>query len=72
LEEWLFSCTFRKIDPLAARVTRDIDLAVDRRDLARIAEAVRRFGFEYRHSAGVDVLLDAEKPDVRSAPSHHG
>jgi len=53
--------------PLAARVTRDIDLAVDRRDLARIAEAVRHFGFEYRHSAGVDMLLDAQKPDVRSA-----
>jgi hypothetical protein len=54
-------------DPLAARVTRDIDLAVDRRDLARIAEAVRHFGFEYRHSAGLDMLLDAERPDVRSA-----
>ena len=38
-------------DPLAARVTRDIDPAVDRQD----------------HSAGVDMLLDAERPDVRSA-----
>jgi hypothetical protein len=54
-------------DPLAARVTRDIDLAVARSDLGRIAEAARPFGFEYRHSAGVDMLLDAERPDVRSA-----
>jgi hypothetical protein len=53
--------------PLAARVTRDIDLAVERRDLHRIAEAARSFGFEYRHSAGVDMLLDAERPDARSA-----
>jgi hypothetical protein len=29
-------------DPLAARMTRDIDMAVDRRDLGRIANAVRR------------------------------
>ena len=29
-------------DPLAARMTRDIDMAVDRRDLDRIADAVRR------------------------------
>jgi hypothetical protein len=54
-------------DPLAARVTRDVDLAVDRQDLARIAQAVRQFGFEYRHSAGIDMLLDTQRPDVRSA-----
>ena len=54
-------------DPLAARVTRDIDLAVERRDLDKIAAAARPFGFEYRHSAGVDMLLDAERPDARSA-----
>ena len=28
-------------DPLAARVTRDIDLAVDRKDLGKIAEGAR-------------------------------
>jgi hypothetical protein len=54
-------------DPLAARVTRDIDLAVERKDIERIAEAARGFGFDYRHSAGVDMLLDAERPDARSA-----
>jgi hypothetical protein len=54
-------------DALAARMTRDIDMAVDRRDLDRIADAVRPFGFEYRHVAGVDMLVDAAKPSARSA-----
>jgi len=54
-------------DPLAARLTRDIDVAVDRRDLPRIAEAAKPFGFEYRHAAGVDMLVDAERPRARSA-----
>jgi hypothetical protein len=54
-------------DPLAARVTRDIDLAVDRQDLPRIAQAVRQFGFEYQLSGAIDMLLDSQRPDVRSA-----
>ena len=54
-------------DPLAARMTRDIDLAVDRRDLERLAEAVRPFGFEFRHTANVDMLVDAASPSARSA-----
>jgi hypothetical protein len=54
-------------DPLPARVTRDIDLAVDRKDLGRIQEAARCFKFEYRHAAGVDMLLDAQRPDASSA-----
>jgi len=54
-------------DPLAARLTRDIDLAVDRGDLGRIAQAVRPFGFEYRHSAGIDMLVDAAQPSAKSA-----
>jgi hypothetical protein len=54
-------------DPLAARMTRDIDMAVDRRDLDRIANAVRPFGFEYCHVAGVDMLVDSAKPRARSA-----
>jgi hypothetical protein len=54
-------------DPLAARSTRDVDLAVDRTQLAAIIEAVRPFGFEYRHAAGVDMLVDARAPRIRSA-----
>jgi len=39
-------------DPLAARSTRDVDVAVNRTDLERIIEAVRPVGFEFRHAAG--------------------
>ena len=54
-------------DPLAARLTKDVDIAIDRADLPRIKEAVRPFGFEYRHVAGVDMLVDPKQPRVRSA-----
>lgn len=54
-------------DQLAARMTRDIDLSVNRRDLNRIAEAVRPYGFALRHVAGIDMLVDAAKPSARSA-----
>ena len=54
-------------DPLAARSTRDVDVAVNRADLERIIEAVRPVGFEFRHAAGVDMLVDAREPRARSA-----
>jgi hypothetical protein len=54
-------------DPLAARSTRDVDVAVDRAQLDAIIEAVRPFGFAYRHVAGVDMLLNAQEPKARSA-----
>jgi len=54
-------------DPLAARSTRDVDIAVDRRDLERIAEAAQTHGFQYRHAAGVDMLVDERQPKAKSA-----
>lgn len=51
----------------AARLTRDIDMAVDRSDLQRIAKAAEDSGFRYRHAAGVDMLVDAREPKARSA-----
>ena len=54
-------------DPLAARLTRDVDIAVDRRDLDAIVQAVRPLGLTYRHAAGVDMLIDAREPRARSA-----
>jgi hypothetical protein len=53
-------------DPLAARSTRDVDLAVDRGQLAAITRAVRPIGLEHRHVAG-DMLADVRQPSVRSA-----
>lgn len=54
-------------DPLAGRLTKDVDLAIDRADLPRIVDAVRSAGLEYRHAAGVDMLVDAKEPKARSA-----
>lgn len=54
-------------DPLAARMTRDIDLAVDRADLEAIGNAARSVGLEYRHTAGVDMLVDCANSKARSA-----
>lgn len=55
------------VDPLAARATRDVDIAVRRADLEPIVEAVRPLGLVYRHVAGVDMLVDAREPKARSA-----
>jgi hypothetical protein len=55
------------IDPLAARLTRDIDAAVRRTDIGKIAEVVKPFGLEFRHVAGVDMLVDSARPKARSA-----
>jgi len=54
-------------NPGAARSTRDVDIAVDRAQLQAIVDAVRPFGFAYRHAAGVDMLMDARERKARSA-----
>lgn len=56
-----------QIDPLKARLTRDIDMIVDRQDLAGIVKAAESCGFKYRHVAGVDMLVDASESKVRNA-----
>ncbi len=53
--------------PMAARLTNDIDVAVQRADLDSIVRAAESFGFIYRHAAGVDMLLDSTNPEKRSA-----
>ena len=56
-----------RVEPIRARLTRDIDISVNRTDLGRIQAAVKPFGLSYRHVAGVDMLLDSENPKARSA-----
>jgi hypothetical protein len=53
-------------DANAARLTRDVDVAIDRSDLQRIASVAGDFGFRYRHAAELDMLVDAAEP-TRSA-----
>jgi hypothetical protein len=60
-----FQVSLRK--PGRGRSTEDVDIAVDRLELQRIAEAAEKFGFRYRHVAGIDMLVDAEKPLASTA-----
>jgi hypothetical protein len=53
--------------PDAGRLTKDIDIAVRREDLEKIAQAVGPFGLQYRHVAGVDMLVQAGEPSARRA-----
>jgi hypothetical protein len=54
-------------DPLRARLTADVDAAIDRRYLPEVIAAARKIGWIFRHTAGVDMLIDADQPRVRSA-----
>jgi hypothetical protein len=53
-------------DPDAGRLTRDIDIVIRRKDLAKIAETAKAFGLEHRH-AGTDMLVQAAGPSARRA-----
>jgi hypothetical protein len=54
-------------DPDAGRLTKDVDIVVRREDLSMIAEAVRSVGLEYRHTAGIDMLVEKDQPSARRA-----
>ncbi|HEX5431119.1 MAG TPA: hypothetical protein VFW83_04080 [Bryobacteraceae bacterium] len=56
-----------RIAPIAARMTRDVDVAIERRHLAAIQKAVEPYGFKYRHVAGIDMFVDAGAPKARNA-----
>jgi hypothetical protein len=55
-----------QVDPPSARLTRDVDVAIDRDQLEAIRAVVEPHGFVYRHAAGVDMFLVAENPNARS------
>jgi hypothetical protein len=54
-------------DPDAGRLTRDIDIVVRREDLQAIADGAPGFGLEYRHVAGIDMLIQTADPAARRA-----
>jgi hypothetical protein len=54
-------------DPLRARLTSEVDAAIERRDLQAVIEAARQLGWEYSRVASVDMLVDKENPKARSA-----
>jgi hypothetical protein len=56
-----------RVDPIAARLTRDVDVAIERSRLQEIRAAVEPHGFKYRHVAGADMFLTSSDPRARSA-----
>ena len=54
-------------EPDAGRLTRDIDIAVRRADLVRIAQAAEPFGLTLRQVAGMDMLVRTDQPSERRA-----
>lgn len=56
-----------RIDPLAARLTRDVDINVRRSDIDALSAVASRHGFEFRHAEGIDMLVDPSAPKARSA-----
>jgi hypothetical protein len=56
-----------EVEPDAGRLTKDIDIAVRREDLPKIAKAVEPLGLEYRHVAGMDMLVQTGEPSARRA-----
>ena len=54
-------------EPDQAKSTRNVDAAVDLLDLPRIIAAAEKEGFRYQHSAGIDMLVDADQPGARSS-----
>jgi len=56
-----------EVEPIAARLTRDVDVAIARADIDRIRAVVEPLGFRFRHVAGVDMFVDAKAPRATSA-----
>jgi hypothetical protein len=56
-----------QVEADSGRLTKDIDIAVRREDLEKIALAAEPFGLEHRHVAGVDMLVGASEPSARRA-----
>ncbi len=56
-----------RIDPAAVRNTQDVDILIRRSDLERVKTALSAAGFQYRHSAGIDMFLDGAGAKARDA-----
>lgn len=54
-------------DPLRARLTADVDAAIDRQHLPAVIEAAQKIGWLHRCERGADMLVDAALPKARSA-----
>ena len=55
------------VEAVPTRATNDVDIAIERSALLRLANAAPAHGLEYRHVAGVDMLVEVARPKARSA-----
>jgi hypothetical protein len=56
-----------QVDESVVRNTRDVDIILNRQDLAAAIEALAQDGFIYRHSASVSMFLDGPAAKARDA-----
>ena len=56
-----------RVDESAVRNTRGVDILIRRADLDAVKAALEGVGFVYRHSAGIDLFLDAPQARARDA-----
>jgi hypothetical protein len=56
-----------KVDQSAVRFTQDVDLLIRRADLEAAKAALEPAGFNYRHSARIDMFLDGPNARARDA-----
>lgn len=54
-------------DPTYATLTRDVDLMIRRTDLERVKEVAAHYGFRFRHTAGLDMLIYGPTESARNA-----
>ena len=64
VSEWV-----SRIDPGAARYTKDVDILMDRGDFDAFRVALESAGFEYHHVYGVDCFIDG--PNGRPSEGVH-
>jgi hypothetical protein len=57
------------VDEAAVRNTQDVDILLNRADLAAATHALENEGFIYRHVAGMDMFLDG--PDAKARDAVH-
>jgi hypothetical protein len=58
-----------RVDLSAVRFTQDVDLLIRRSDLDATKAALESVGFNYRHSASIDMFLDG--PDAKAREAVH-
>ena len=54
-------------DQMAARLTKNVDVSIDRKTLDAIRAVLEPNGFTFRHAAGVDMFVDANNPNASAA-----